>query len=105
MELKGITASALHAFSSLSPGQKAMPVPEDSVLILQRRQAEQAKAPEEREGQNRFALPEKEPVSFEERLKQMISAEEIRRLMYLYSPFARKMLNTEERGTAINRQA
>jgi hypothetical protein len=50
-------------------------------------------------------LPDKEPVSFEDRLKQMISADDIRRLMYLYSPFARQMLNGDERGTSLNRQA
>ena len=104
MELKGITAPAPNAYSSLSPGQKAMPVSEDPALILKRRSAEQAKAQEERE-QKRATLPEKEPVSFEDRLKQMISADDIRRLMYLYSPFARQMLNGDERGTSLNRQA
>ncbi len=102
MELKGITAS--NAYSSLSPGQKAMPVPEDPVLLLQRRSAEQAKVHEERE-QQKATLPEKEPVTFEDRLKQMISAEDIRRLMYLYSPFARRMLSSEESGTSVNQQA
>lgn len=102
MELKGITASAPNAYGSL--GQKAMPVPEDPVLILQRRSAEQVRAQEEKD-QKRTMLPEREPVSFEERLKQMISADEIRRLMYLYSPFARKMLDEGERGASFNRQA
>jgi hypothetical protein len=80
-----------------------MPVPEDP-LLLQRRSAEKEKTEVEAERKS-FSPREKEPISFEDRLKQMISADEIRRLMYLYSPFARQMLNMEEKGTVFNRQA
>lgn len=94
-----------NAYSAVSVGQKALPNQANhdanEVFLLQKKSAEKA----ELEVKNPPKQIERQPITFEDRLKQMISADEIRRLMYLYTPFARQMMQTETKGHTIDRQA
>ncbi|MBW7859073.1 MAG: hypothetical protein H3C43_12455 [Leptonema sp. (in: Bacteria)] len=86
----------------MSVGQKALPNHDvTDNLLLQKQSADKVELTATKPAKQ----IEKQPISFEDRLKQMISADEIRRLMYLYTPFARQMINTNEKGHTINRQA
>lgn len=108
MEIHGNhTISMTTALSALSPGQKRLPVAaephpdgreEGDPSVLGARLLEKP---------HRRPEPEKPPITYEERLKQMISADEMRRLMYLYSPFARPLLEQEmaHKGRRVDRTA
>jgi len=105
MEIHGLTNRLVpNAVSSLSVGQKPLPVDDDPAFLLQKGKTDEVAAFEKNEAKKAM-LPEKQPVTFEDRLKMMISAEDIRRLMYLYSPFGRQMLVTEAKGQSLNQKA
>lgn len=121
MELQGNrigpSAAALPAMptvasvSALSPGHSPLPAVErpeanharsDRSLSeeLQRDSAREV----ERQARAEEARRQRPPITYEERLKQMLSVDEMRRLLFLYSPFTRALLN-EEKGKAFDRTA
>lgn len=97
--------------SAVSPGHHPLPAverPESRQAEADRSLSEQLRRDSarelERQDRAEEARRQRPPITYEERLKQMLSVDEMRRLLFLYSPFTRALLN-EEKGRAFDRTA
>lgn len=114
MEIQANRIGTAPSLSALSPGQMPLPLPErvrpgpdaseGSVLPSLPERAGVADQERERQARLEAAHRDRPPITYEERLKQLLSVDEMRRLLYLYSPFTRVLLN-EEKGRAVDRTA